>query len=145
MVEVFSPPRITAMADKMGLLAGIAVDLRTGWDLNDPRHAQALWKYLIVAKPLLGIGTPECRGFSNMRRLNKHKPGYPAILAESKRHMQLMVEIYRWQVENGRWFLHEHPRHAASWQLDNKLKEWKEYRNEKVVCGAIDAATPWRS
>ena len=28
-----------------------------------------------------------------------------------------MVELYREQLEDGHYFLHEHPRYATSWQL----------------------------
>ena len=51
--EVFSPPRFTARAKHFNLNAGLAMDLRTGWDLSNPRHKEAAWRYLKLVKPIL--------------------------------------------------------------------------------------------
>ena len=63
--EVFPPPRVTKMARRCGLSPGIAVDLRTGWDLNDPQDVKKLWAYLEQERPLLIVGSPERRPFRN--------------------------------------------------------------------------------
>ena len=44
--EVFSPPRVTAEAEKWGLKAGDAMDLTTGWDFNLERHREAAKEYI---------------------------------------------------------------------------------------------------
>ena len=40
-VEVFSPPRVTQVGKLIGLKAGLAMDLQTGWDFNLKRHREA--------------------------------------------------------------------------------------------------------
>ena len=78
-VEVFSPARITAHANRMGLTPGIAVDLRTGWDLDLKSHREALWKYLYKVKPYLVVGSPECKAFSLMAKMNKGHESYKKV------------------------------------------------------------------
>ena len=41
--EMFSPPRFTHQAHHLGLNPGFAVDLQTGWDLDDPKQVEATW------------------------------------------------------------------------------------------------------
>ena len=38
--EVFSSPGKARFVHRFGLTPGLALDLRTGWDLNDPAHVQ---------------------------------------------------------------------------------------------------------
>jgi len=113
--EVFCPPRLTTRAPMHGLSPGIAVDLRTGWDLNDERHVAALWRYIKLVKPLVILGSPECKGFSRLQGLNIGKPGYEESLKQGMRHLRLCCEIYEHQMRHGRYFVHEHPWSADSW------------------------------
>ena len=116
--EIFSPDRVTARAAQFGLVPGLALDLRTGWDLNDSRHVAALWRYLKAAKPQLVVGSPECAPFSRLQTLNRNNPTYGATLREGLQHLKLVCEVYRWQHDHGRLFVHEHPYYATSWNLD---------------------------
>ena len=113
--EVFCPPRLTERAGLHGVNPGIAMDLRTGWDLNDPRHVEAAWRYIKLVKPLVLLGSPECAPFSVLRGLNQHKPGYAEKLREGMQHLKLCCELYTYQVRCGRFFVHEHPWSASSW------------------------------
>ena len=40
--EILSPPRVTAESHRFGLTPGMVFDIRTGWNLDDPRHAELL-------------------------------------------------------------------------------------------------------
>ena len=71
--EIYSPPRVTKMAEKMGLKAGEAMDLITGWDFTLQRHREAAMEYVKRVKPKLVIGSPQCRMFSSMQHLNQKK------------------------------------------------------------------------
>ena len=42
-------------------------------------------------------------------------------LDRARRHLSFMCELYRMQLAAGRYFLHEHPAHATSWQ-DQEMK-----------------------
>ena len=33
-------------------------------------------------------------------------------------HIEFCIELYREQLKHGRYFLHEHPAYATSWQLE---------------------------
>ena len=69
--EVFSPPRVTSQAEKMGLRAGEAMDVSTGWDFNLPADRKRAWDYLEKFKPKLLIGSPMCTMFSKLQNLSK--------------------------------------------------------------------------
>ena len=45
-------------ARRMGLVAGQALDLRTGWDFRLPRHKEAALRYVRKVRPKLVIGSP---------------------------------------------------------------------------------------
>ena len=115
--EIFCPPRFTKRAPKHDLNPGLSMDLRTGWDLDDPRHVEAAWKYLKEAKPYLLIGSPECKAFSKLAQWNFDKPGYQDTLKLGMKHLKLCMEMYSYQVSQGRLFVHEHPAGATSWGL----------------------------
>ena len=66
--EVYSPPRVTTTATSMGLKAGEAMDLLTGWDFTLKRHRDAALAYVKRARPSLLIGSPECTMFSMLQK-----------------------------------------------------------------------------
>ena len=43
--EVFSSLRIARLVHRFGLNPGLAFDLRTGWDLNDPARRAKMWSH----------------------------------------------------------------------------------------------------
>ncbi len=55
--------------------------------------------------------------FSVLQHMHKKTPERVERLAEAKRHMEFMTEVYEHQMAQGWWFLHEHPHSAASWKL----------------------------
>ena len=67
---------------------------------------------------LLLIGSPMCTAFSRLQQLN-----YPKVPPEEvqerikygKRHLDFCIELYTIQMNNGIYFLHEHPWTATSW------------------------------
>ncbi len=117
--EVYSPPRVTTEAKRWGLTPGDAMDLTTGWDFTMKRHQEAAMKYIKTAKPKLLIGSPECRMFSTLQRLTNKSwsEGREQELMEATQHVDFVIQLYREQVREGRWFLHEHPASASSWDL----------------------------
>ena len=46
-------------------------------------------------------------------------------MVEAKKHIKFVVGLYRIQLEGNRWFLHEHPSGASSWDMQEirKLEE----------------------
>ena len=83
--EVFSPPRVTELATKVGLTPGFALDLRTNdpfdnepWDLSKPEKRKRAKQLIEQEKPMLLIGSPPCTPFSvlfssNISRMDPEK------------------------------------------------------------------------
>ena len=67
--EAYSPPRVTKEARKFGLEVGEAMDLTTGWDFRLKADRDRAEAYLDKHKPLLVIGSPECKMFSSLQNL----------------------------------------------------------------------------
>ena len=78
--EVFSSPGTARLVHRFGLTPGLAFDLRTGWDLNDPAQHE---------RPILIVAS-----------WSGHSVGTS--------HMRWMMDIYRWQVAQGRFFVHQY-------------------------------------
>ena len=63
-----------------------------------------------------------CTAFSTWQALNQHKFSDPEAKRrakiEAEVHMRFVISLYYEQIENGRYFIHEHPQWATSWQLE---------------------------
>ena len=76
------------------------------------------------------VGSPPCTAFSNIQNLNARTPEGAIKVEEAKRqatiHLQFCAAMYREQLRNGRYVLHEHPDTASSWGehcVSNLLKK----------------------
>ena len=115
--EMYSPPRVTVEGEKFGLKAGEAMDLSTGWDFRRKDHRDLAMRHVLEKKPKLVIGSPMCTMFSVLQNWSAWTPEKERRWVEAKAHIDFMMEIYKVQDDAGRWFLHEHPASASSWQL----------------------------
>ena len=96
------------------------------WDFDEPEQRKKCKERLIKEMPYLLIGSPMCTVFSIIQNLNLHihrdDPVWLAKYEEAKmkavKHVEFCVKIYRHQMSRGRYFLHEHPAGATSWELD---------------------------
>ena len=80
---------------------------------------------------MLEVGSPPCTYFSRLQDLNKHMYRDNAVrmakfhehVDQAKRYVRFCVNVANHQLENNRYFLHEHPWLATSWFLPemNKL------------------------
>ena len=116
-MEMYSPPRVTLQGEKCGLKIGEAMDLTTGWDFRRLEDQQKALKYIDEYKPKLVIGSPMCTMFSTLQNLTAWTPEKGKRWVEARSHMKFMVEVYRKQLEAGRFFFQEHPARATSWGL----------------------------
>ena len=123
--EVFSPPRVVQMAVRMGMVGGRSMDLKTGWDFSVRSDRRKAVEMILREDPWLVVGSPPCTMFSLLQNLNVHKYGHmeerKRAFEEKKRaaeeHVKFCVQLYRLQISRGRYFLHEHPDGATSWDL----------------------------
>ena len=106
-------------AGEMGLNPGIAMDLRAGWDFRLSRHREAAMKYVEEVRPRLVIGSPECRMFSTLQTLSVWTDKKSEEYADAVKHLEFVMKVYEKQVREDRFFLHEHPASATSWNLQS--------------------------
>ena len=111
--EVYSPRRVTAatkLLSELRLIPGFALDVITA-DV-DGTH----WDF--DSKEMRGRAHM-CTAFSTWQRIN-NTIRYPVTVAAEKRravqHLEFWVELYREQMRHGRYFVHERPAYASSWQ-----------------------------
>ena len=123
--EIYSPPRITKRARRMGLRAGWSFDLTTcdengrPWDFNCKEMGNAVVRKVIQDKPILWIGSPMGGPFGMMNNFN-----YACMIEEEKRqnmaygrlHLEFCAQLYELQWREGRYCLHEHLDAASSWK-----------------------------
>ena len=146
--EVYSPPRITLELRKQRrspLSPGLALDLT----VNDPDDGKP-WDFSLLAKrikarrllqqarPILLIGSPMCTAFSAWQQLNYAKSQDQEKMRREYLkacvHLEFVAELYRDQLADGRYFLHEHPRSASSWDL-SCMQRLQSTAGVETVCG----------
>ena len=60
-----------------------------------------------------------------MQKINKNRRDPKIVRAEeeeAKEHVRFCLRLYKIQIENRRYFVHEHPAGAASWQMAEMIK-----------------------
>ena len=120
--EMYSPPRVTEEAKRYSLKPGEAMDLTTGWDFRRRDDRAKAAKYIDEQKPRLLIGSPMCTMFSQLQNFKPWTDGKQEKWQEHREHIAFMFKLYKRQMEEGRFFLHEHPAHATSWRLEEVTK-----------------------
>ena len=79
--EIYSPPRVTALAKQYGLKEGFALDLSVcdedgnPWDFDVPEMRERAKALVREMKPSLLIGSPMCTAFSVLQFLNRERLG----------------------------------------------------------------------
>ena len=130
--EIYSPPRVTLEISRGNfkhLTAGLALDLTVDdpddgcpWDFSLAAKRAKARKLIRQSEPILLIGSPMCTAFSTWQRLNYAKSSDPTEMhrafTRACLHIEFVAELYREQVRGCRYFLHEHPRFASSWELE---------------------------
>ena len=120
--EIYSPPRVTAMLKRMtnhGLTPGLAMDLTTNdpddgapWDFDVEAKREKALRLQREQKPLFLSGSPMCTRWCSWQHIND-KIRDPKVVAQEKKkalmHFEFMTEMYRGQIEGGKFLLHEHP------------------------------------
>ena len=127
--EVYSPPRVTKMLSKITghpLAPGFAFDITCNdpdddkpWDFDQKDKRDKARRLLRETKPLFLIGSPMCTAWRTWQRINHLKRDPDVVrreLIRARLHLNFVIDLYLEQVAAGRYFLHEQPRSAASWE-----------------------------
>ena len=140
--EVWSPPRVNALAAEYSLTPGFSYDIQVNdengepWDFDVPAQRAKCARHVMEQKPSFLIGSPMCTAFSVLQGLNKWrmKPEkWEALWEKGVRHMRFAIKLYKLQAENGRFFIHEHPNSASSWKLPEMVELMECLDIKKVV------------
>ena len=89
------------------------------WDFDSKVMRDRAMKKVKEERPMLLVGSPMCTAFSTWQRINDKIRSPVTVAAEKKRaieHLEFVCDLYREQMRHGRYFLHEHPAYATSWQ-----------------------------
>ena len=95
------------------------------WDFTEPEMRNRAARKVLQDKPVLFIGSPMCTVYSTMNHINHAKMPRELVnqrFREARKHLEFCVKLYNLQWEAGRYFLHEHPEGASSWQEHCILK-----------------------
>ena len=90
------------------------------WDFTKADMRERALKLVRESMPFLLIGSAPCTAFSQLQAINKHRRSAEVIAAElaaGEQHMKFVIRLYREQLLAGRYYLHEHPSGATSWQM----------------------------
>ena len=134
--EVYSPPRITEMIQKSRsrhLAPGLALDITVKdaydgqpWDFSLKHKRDRARALISEQRPFILIGSPMCTHFCTWQALNivksKDKQAMERARVAAEVHLKFVAELYQMQMDNGLYFLHEHPMFATSWSIQ-EMKE----------------------
>lgn len=101
------------------------MDLKPGWDFTKEKDRAIARDMMERDQPQLIIGSPPCTAFSSLQKMNEAKwRGQPGkekqrhkVWSEAVKHAEFCLELYRYQLQHGGRFLHEHPLGASSWGI----------------------------
>ena len=116
------------------------MDILTGWDFDKGEDRRRAVKYVLTEKPKLVIGSPMCTLFSLLQEINIAKHGhdpewmeaFQKRLDKAKRHIRFCIQLYKLQMSQGRYWLHEHPWSARSWRMPEMEQLAADPRSIKV-------------
>ena len=117
---VYPPPRVGKEAEAMGLPAGLATGLVTGWGFRTREDRIRARKLVNEQSPWLLTVSPMCGPFSRLprRALAKRDPGDARRMnIEAEVHAALVAQLYNDQNRRGQYFLHAHPGSATPWKM----------------------------
>ena len=140
--EVYSPARVAQMARQMGLRGGWSLDLTTedadgrSWDFNQLEMRNRAVRKVPKDRPRLLIGSPMCTGYNVMNNINYARLSQEEIdekMKYARLHLEFCIKLYRIQMRESRYFLHEHPQSASSWQEEAIMKLLQEESITRAV------------
>ena len=133
---------MTAKAWNFGLTPGCAPDLTVVGDdgevvdLSDDKNIKEAEALIDYYKPLWLIGSPPCTYGAKFQAVNFPKMDPERVrrtIEESHKHLRTSIRFYRKQMDEDRYFLHEHPDGNRSWQEPEMTKLTDDERVDTVT------------
>ena len=136
-VELFNPGNFTACAQDLS--PGIIIDMNV-----DPEKDVRVDAYRVQARhdisksdPLIVLAAPPCTVFSSLQNINQRHHGTPEWekkYQDGLTLLQFSADVCWDQISRGKFFLHEHPATASSWDLP-MVRELAEHPGVVAVTG----------
>ena len=132
-VELFNPRNFTAKS--YDLTAGLVIDMSVDQekDLRVEAYRAQAQHDMGRQDPMVVIGAPPCTVFSAMQKHQSEIPQHPRM-GKGMTLLQFAVDVYWDQISRGKFFLHEHPATAASWDCQS-VRDLAEHTGVIVVTG----------
>ena len=76
-------------------------------------------------EPYLLTGSPPCDPFSQLLKISAHRRDPITVKRQREigtRNLHTAIDLYEHQLNNGRYFLHEHPECAENWDDGRMIK-----------------------
>ena len=119
LMEIYSPNRMVAEAQKLGLKAELSIDLLTGWNLLDMEVQVRVVQEIKARRPKVLMMSPPCTWFSGVMNMNWSRIT-PVVREQALRdatlHLEFCMLLADLQESSGRGWALEHPDSAKSWQ-----------------------------
>ena len=112
------------------------MDLATDWDLGDEKQWNVAKQKILSDTPWLLVTSPPCSAFSSLNwGLNypkMEKKDVEASLEKGRLHLRRSMEAIQMQITGKRYYLHEHPWSASSWQ-EPEVQKILEHRDNILI------------
>ena len=136
-VELFNPGNFTACAQDLnpGIIVDMSIDPQM--DMRVETYRTQTRHNIAMNDPLIIFGAPPCTVFSSMQNINHKHHGtseWKCKHEEGTLLLQSAVDVYWDQIARGKFFLHEHPATASSWDL-RMIRELAEHPGVEIVAG----------
>ena len=95
LAEAYSPARFQQLAGASGLCAGVAMDLRLGWDLVLDANQVKAENRSSDEKLHLLVLSPMCLAFSQLQALNTKPDRLAELLEQGRRHLEFCMRSSR--------------------------------------------------
>ena len=118
-MEFFSPPRVAVELRRWGLSARYSFDINTGFDFTTFEDRARALRLVRTHCPFFTMLSPPCTMYRSMQNLNLGKM-LPAVKAQRFQEAHCLLDFAMMLAQNrineNRFFCHEHPQKATSWQ-----------------------------
>ena len=124
--KAYSFSRVTGCAHEVNLKSGFTLDLLANdpddnmpWDFSKRHKREKALLKVKEEKPFLIIGCSPCTAFQKLFESNASTMDTAKkrdAIREELIHLKFVTQLYRIQINAGRYFLHEYPWRALSWK-----------------------------